>query len=160
MPTTERELAKYLAQIVATGREPENPDNLVLNLDLPVMHQFLNVEGLRKYHGIEITDKEWEDFMDDYEADICAAWREIFLQFLQERPPIKTLHYPACCARRNAGHPEYAGLSAEPPALTKEEEEQQDKELEELGVIIIRPGIEIMNDDDFLKEIQGLEEGE
>ena len=109
------------------------------HLNLPVMHQFLNVEGIRKYHGIAMTDQEWDDFMEDYEADICDVWREVFLQFLRERPPIKQLFYPACCAPRNAGHPEYAGHPDNDSVVP----------------------VDIMeSEEDFLKEIQGLEEGE
>ena len=33
------------------------------------------------------------------------GWRDVFLRFLRERPPIQKLFYPACCASRNADHP-------------------------------------------------------
>ena len=141
------ELAEHCAEIVRTGRE----DDLVLNLDLPVMHQFLNVEGIRKYHGIEITDQEWIEFLEDYNADIVEVWREVFLRFLRERPEIKTLYYPASEAPRNAGHPSNVGRPSNPfakrPAMAKDDEEHEIGELADDKV-------------QFLKEIQGLEPGE
>ena len=143
-----RELSRCLVHLVRCGGRDKDDliarreeDILAYNLDLPVMHQYINVENIRKDQGIEMTDQEWVEFMEDYEQDICNAWIEVFLQFLRERPPIETLLYPASEAPRNAGHPDNAGRPSSdfdnagyPSFLTEDEEKE------------------------FLKEIQGLEE--